>query len=91
MLRKEIIQPSKSPWSSPVVLVKKKDGNWHFWVDYRRLNKITKRDVYPLSRIDDRLDCLSKAGYFSSMDLYTGYWQIEVNEAYREKTSVCYE
>ncbi|GBM43372.1 Transposon Ty3-G Gag-Pol polyprotein [Araneus ventricosus] len=82
----------KSPWSSPVVFVKKKDGNWRFCVDYRRLNKITKRDVYPLPRIYYTLDCLSKAEYFSSiffqsMDLYTGYWQIEVDEADREKTA----
>ena len=87
MLRDDIIQPSESPWSSPVVLVKKKDGTWRFCVDYRRLNRITKKDVYPLPRIDNTLDCLKGATYFSTMDMQTGYWQIEVDEADREKTA----
>ena len=87
MLKKGVIQPSESPWSSPVVLVKKKDGSWRFCVDYRRLNKLTKKDVYPLPRIDDTLDCLKGAQFFSSMDLQSGYWQIEVDEADREKTA----
>jgi transposase InsO family protein len=87
MLKRDIIQPSESPWSSPVVLVKKKDGSWRFCVDYRKLNSISKKDVYPLPRIDDTLDCLKGARYFSSMDLFSGYWQIEVDEADREKTA----
>lgn len=87
MLDEGIIQPSESPWSSPVVLVRKKDGSWRFCVDYRKLNAITKKDVYPLPRIDDTLDCLKGAKFFSSMDLCSGYWQIEVDEADREKTA----
>ena len=59
MLDNHIIRPSSSPWSSPVVIIKKKDGSPRFCVDYRRLNLITERDVYPLPRIDDILDKLA--------------------------------
>ncbi|GFV50906.1 hypothetical protein TNCV_3921991 [Trichonephila clavipes] len=87
MLDEGIVQPSESPWSSPIVLVRKKDGSWRFCVDYRKLNSVTKKDVYPLPRIDDTLDCLKGAMFFSSMDLRSGYWQIEIDEADREKTA----
>ncbi|GBM89899.1 Retrovirus-related Pol polyprotein from transposon 297 [Araneus ventricosus] len=87
MLKEDVIQPSDRPWSSPVVLVKKKNGEWRFCVNYRRLNKITKKDVYPLPRIDDALDCLAGAKIFSMMDLKSGYWQIEVDDKDREKTA----
>ncbi|UYV77154.1 hypothetical protein LAZ67_14003459 [Cordylochernes scorpioides] len=87
MIENHIVKPSESPWSSPVILVRKKDGTWRFCVDYRRLNKITKKDVYPLPRIDDALDSLAGSSYFSTMDLRSGYWQIEVDEKDREKTA----
>ncbi|GFQ96992.1 hypothetical protein TNCT_627931 [Trichonephila clavata] len=87
MLDREIIQSSESPWSSPVILVRKRDNTWCFCVDYRRLNRITNKDVYPLPRIDDTLNSLKGSKFFSSMDLSSGYWQIEVDEADREKTA----
>ncbi|UYV70043.1 K02A2.6-like, partial [Cordylochernes scorpioides] len=87
MIKMGIVQPSESPWSFPVVLVKKKDGSWRFCIDYRKLNKVTKKDVYPLPRNDDVLDSLTGAKFFSSMDLRTGYWQIEIDEEDREKTA----
>lgn len=87
MLDDDVIQSSTSPWSSPVVLVKKKDGTLRFCVDYRKLNSVTKKDVYPFPRIDDSLGRLRRAKYFSSIDLRSGYWQIEVDERDREKTA----
>ncbi|UYV80596.1 SLC25A29 [Cordylochernes scorpioides] len=87
MEKLDIIQSSESPWASPVVLIRKKDGSWRFCLDYCRLNKITKKNVYPLPRIDDTLDCLRGAKFYSSMDLQSGYWKIDVEESDREKTA----
>ena len=87
MLKDGVIEPSNSPWSSPVILVRKKDGSYRFCADYRKLNLVTVKDVYPLPRIDDALSRLEKTRYFSSMDLQSGFWQIEVAPESREKTA----
>ena len=82
-----MIQPSTSPWASPVFMVRKKDGTNRFCVDYRALNAITKPDLYPLPRIDDLLDQLGKSRYFSTLDLASGYWQIRVEPNSVERTA----
>ena len=82
-----VVKPSCSPWASPVVLVPKKDGTLRFCVDYRRLNMVTRKDVYPLPRVDDLLVALGGAKYFSSLDLASGYWQVELAEDARQKSA----
>ncbi|UYV62854.1 hypothetical protein LAZ67_2002159, partial [Cordylochernes scorpioides] len=87
MLEEGIIRPSSSPWSFPVILVKKRDGKYRFCVDYRKLNEVTVKDVYPIPRIDDVMDSLQGSKYFSAIDLKSGYWQVEIEERDKEKTA----
>ncbi|GBM66799.1 Transposon Ty3-I Gag-Pol polyprotein [Araneus ventricosus] len=87
MVDNGIIEESSGPWASPIVLVKKKDGSTRFCVDYRKLNEITKKDSYPLPRIDDTLDALNGSQWFTTLDLKSGYWQVEIRPEDREKTA----
>ena len=87
MLSQGVVVPSASPWASPVVLVQKKDGGTRFCVDYRKLNHITKLDEFPLPRIDETLDLLARAKYFTTLDLASGYWQVPMEPTAQEKTA----
>ena len=79
MLQKGIIRESVSPWSSPVVLVKKKNGSFRFCVDLRKVNAVTRKDSFPMPLVSDTLDALIGTKYFSTLDLKSGYWQIEIH------------
>ncbi|GBM92433.1 Retrovirus-related Pol polyprotein from transposon 297 [Araneus ventricosus] len=87
MVDNVIIEESSGPWASPIVLVKKKDGSTRFCVDYRKLNEITIKDSYPLPRIDDTLGALNGRQWFSTLDLKSGYWQVEIQPEDKEKTA----
>ena len=80
LLDQGFIRPSSSPWAAPVLFVSKKDGGLRFCVDYRGLNKLTVKNSYPLPRIDEILDQLSTAKYFSVIDLRSGYHQMRIAE-----------
>ena len=84
MLAIGIIQEINSAWSSPTALVKKKDGTTRFCIDYRRLNQVTKVDAYPLPHIEDSLNTLGGTRFFSSLNLASGYWQVEMDAADRD-------
>ncbi|GBN41538.1 Retrovirus-related Pol polyprotein from transposon 297 [Araneus ventricosus] len=87
MVDNGIIEESSGPWASPIVLVKKKDGSIRFCFVYRKLNEITIKDSYPLPRIDDTLDALNGSQWFSTLDLKSGYWQVEIQPEDKEKTA----
>ncbi len=87
MLNEDLIERSIGPWAAPVVLVRKKNGKLRFCVDYRGLNAITQKDAYPLPRIDDMLDSFGRSRWFSSLDLASGYWQVEMVPNDRLKTA----
>ena len=87
LLDAQVIRESCSPFASPIVLVKKKDGSLRLCVDYRQLNSRTRKDAFPLPRIEESLDALTGARWFSTMDLASGYNQVPVAEADRPKDS----
>nr|GEV21799.1 putative reverse transcriptase domain-containing protein [Tanacetum cinerariifolium] len=83
---KGFIRPSSSPWGAPVLFVKKKDGSFWMCIDYRELNKLTVKNRYPLSRIDDLFDQLQGSSVYSKIDLRSGYHQLRVREEDIQKT-----
>jgi len=82
-----IITPSQSPWAAPIVVVRKPDSTIRLCIDYRQLNSITEKDAFPLPRVDDAIDAMAGARYFSTLDLAAGYWQVEVDEAAKSKSA----
>lgn len=87
MLKLKVVEPSRSPWCSPVLLVRKKSGEYRFCFDGRKLNSVTKHDSYPLPRIDRILNMLRDAKFISSIDLRKAFWQIPLDESSKEKTA----
>jgi len=87
MKKANVIRESSSPWASAVVLVRKKDGSLRFCIDFRKLNNRTVRNAHSLPRIEETLDVLQGASWFSSLDLCSGYWQVEMKEEDKSKTA----
>ena len=87
LLEQGLVEPSRSPWCSPVLMVPKKDGTFRFCVDFRKLNSKTQWIEYPMPRVDECLESLSGSTMFTTLDLASGYWQVEVNEGDRQKTA----
>ena len=89
MLENNIIEPSKSEWSSPCILVPKPDGSFRFVTDFRKVNQCTKTDSYPIPRIDDCIDKIGNAKFVSKFDLLKGYWQVPLTDRAKEISAFC--
>lgn len=89
MLQHDIIEPSMSEWSSPVVVVPKPDGSIRLCVDYRKVNTLTKSDSFPIPRIEDCIDRIGTAKFVSKFDLLKGYWQVPLSERAKEISAFC--
>ena len=87
MLKEDVIEPSTSPWASPIVLIAKQDGSIRFAVDYRKLNRVTMKDSYALPRLDDSINSLGESKFFSTLDANSGFWQVRVAEEDSAKTA----
>ena len=87
MLEARVIRPSTSPWASPIVLVPKKNGNVRFCVDYQKLNQLARFDAYPMPKIGEMIDTMGPARAISTLDLAKGYWQIPMDEGFRDETA----
>lgn len=87
MLDLQVIEPSKSEWCSPLVLVLRKDGTLRFCVDFSKLNAISAFDLYPMPRVDELVERLGKARYLSTLDLCKGYWQVPLTDAAKEQSA----
>ena len=87
MVNAGIARPSTSPWTSPIVVATRKNGKKRLCVDYRKVNCITKKDAYPLPRIDEMMDALGEARWFSSTDLTNGFWQVGMHPDSVQKTA----
>ena len=87
MLDNGIIRPSSSPWNSPIILVKKKDGTMRFVCDFRGLNDVTKKDTYPLPHIRDVIDKMHGSKYWTTLDAASAYWSMPLREEDKEKTA----
>ena len=88
MLEQGVIIPSTSAWASPVCMVRKADGSMRFCIDYRNLNAVSKFDAFPLPNIGDCISSLGGSGYFSSLDMASGYWQISMESESAEKAAI---
>ena len=89
MLAKGAVEPSQTPWASPVVLVRKKEDSLRFCVDYCKVNTVTEFDTYPLPRIDEMVEALGRARFFTTLDLLSGYWQVGFTPEARLKSAFC--
>ena len=87
MLDRGAIRPSKSPWCNAIVLVRKKDGTLRFCIDFRKLNARTKKDAFPLPRMQETMESKVGAQFFSSLDLKSGFWQVRMSEKSRQYTA----
>ena len=84
MLQHGIVEPSESEWSSPCVLVPKADGSYHFCIDFRKVNAVTKSDSFPLPRVEDCINSIGRSHFITKFDLLKGYWQVPLTERARE-------
>ena len=89
LLESGIIEPSTSPWSPPIVPVKKTDGSVHLCIDFRKLNAVRTPGPYCMPLIEDLLDQVGDCGYLSKLDLSEGFYQIPIKEQDRDKTAFC--